>query len=109
VRIVYRAIFLILAILLILFAVSNRGGTTVALWPLPFVAEAPLYLVSFTSLLFGILIGIFAAWVAARNKRRALRVRRRRIEALERELAATQAQLESPSPRTALTVGRQPG
>ena len=93
-RILYRAVFLVIAVFLILFAVSNREGVSVALWPLPFLAELPLYLLCFLSLLLGALIGWSAAWIAGRRDRRELRARRRHIAALERELTATQSQLE---------------
>jgi putative membrane protein len=93
VRILCRAIILLCAVLLILFAVSNRETVSLALWPLPFVVEAPLYLLFFLSLLVGGFLGASATWFAGRRDRRELRRRRRRIEALERELSATQSQL----------------
>jgi uncharacterized integral membrane protein len=109
VRILYRAGFLVVAILLILFAVSNRETVSVGFWPLPFLADAPLYLPCFLSLLIGGLIGSAVTWTAGHRNRRELRARRRRIEALERELTATQSQLEHhPAPaKTQLPVTRQ--
>jgi putative membrane protein len=109
VRIVYRVIILAGAILLILFAVSNRETVSLELWPLPFLVDLPLYLLFFLSLLVGAVIGAFAARIVGRGTRRELRHHRRRSEALERELAATQAQLENrPEPRimTALPANR---
>jgi len=97
VRIVYRAVFLVVAVFLILFAVSNRESVSVALWPLPFLADLPLYFLCFLSLVVGALIGSLAAWIARRRDRRELRARRRQIEALERELTATQSQLDAHS------------
>jgi O-antigen/teichoic acid export membrane protein len=76
VRIVYRAITLASAVFLILFAL-------------------PLYLLFFLSLLIGALIGVSVAWISGRRRRRELQRHRRRIEALERELSATQSQLEN--------------
>ena len=96
-RILYRAGFLVIAIFLILFAVSNRETVSVALWPLPFVTDVALYLLCFLSLALGVLIGVGAAWMGGHGKRRELGARRRRIEALERELAATQARIEDHS------------
>ncbi len=108
-RILYRAVFLVIAIILILFAVSNRETVSVGFWPLPFLADVPLYLLCFFSLLIGALIGLVAAWMAGRRKRRELGARRRRIDALERELTATQSQLEGHSEpeRTGLPATRQ--
>ena len=93
-RILYRSAFLVIAILLILFAVSNRETVPVGFWPLSFLMDVPLYLLCFLSLLFGALIGVAIAWIAGHGNRRELRTRRRRIEALERELMATQSQLD---------------
>jgi lipopolysaccharide assembly protein A len=109
VRILFRAVFLVIAITLILFAVSNRETVSVGFWPLPFLADLPLYLLCFLSLLIGALIGVAAAWIAGHRNRRELSARRRRIEALERELTATQSQLEDhPAPaKTQLSSTRQ--
>jgi lipopolysaccharide assembly protein A len=100
VGILYRAGFLVIAIFLILFAVSNREAVSVGLWPLPFLVDVPLYLLCFLSLALGALIGVAAAWLGGHGKRRELSARRRRVEALERELAATQARIEDHSEST---------
>jgi putative membrane protein len=84
---------LLVAALLALFAVSNRAGVALSLWPLPFLVDAPLYLVAFGGAVLGFLAGEVAAWIAASRRRRELRRQRRRIAALEAELRATQAQL----------------
>ena len=57
-RILFRAVLLVIAISLILFAVSNRETVSVGFWPLPFLADLPLYLLCFLSLLIGALIGV---------------------------------------------------
>ena len=109
-RILYRAGFLVIAIFLILFAVSNRETVSVGFWPLPFLADVPLYLLCSLSLLIGALIGAATASMAGRGKRRELRARRRRIQALERELTVTQSQIgnHSEPAKTQLPVTRQP-
>jgi lipopolysaccharide assembly protein A len=86
-----------LALLLIIFAVSNRDAATVTLWPLPLAIDAPLYLIVLLSLLVGFLAGELVAWFNGRRWRREARFRARRIEALERELAARQT-ITTPSP-----------
>lgn len=105
----YRAGFLVIAVVLILFAVSNRETVAVGFWPLPFLADVPLYLLCFLSLAIGALIGVAIAWMAGYRTRRELRTRRRRIDALERSLMATQSQFEDHSARakTQLPVARQ--
>ena len=108
-RILYRAAFLVIAIVVILFAVSNRETVSVGFWPLPFLADVPLYLLCFLSLMIGALIGSAVAWTAGHHNRRELRARRRRIEALERELTATQSQLKDhpAQAKTLLPVSQQ--
>ena len=108
-RIVYQAVFLVVAILLILFAVSNRETVSIAFWPLPFLADVPLYLLCFLTLFVGALIGCGVASIARLRDRRELRTRRRRIESLERELTATQSQLPGDAAPAAapLPAGRQ--
>ena len=96
-RILYWAGFVVIAIVLILFAVSNRETVSVGFWPLPYLADVPLYLLCFFSLVIGALIGAAIAWTAGHRIRRQLRALRRRIQALERELTATQSQLEGQS------------
>ena len=107
-RILFRAVFLVIAISLILFAVSNRETVSVGFWPLPFLADLPLYLLCFLSLLLGALIGVAAAWIAGHRNRRELSARRRPIEALERELTATQSRTENPSEPTKPQLTQHP-
>jgi lipopolysaccharide assembly protein A len=80
-----------------LFAASNREHVAVRLWPLPDVLDAPLYLVVLMALLCGFLFGELVAWLTAGQTRRLARERMRRIAALERELAATQAKPVAPA------------
>jgi uncharacterized integral membrane protein len=82
----------LVAAVLALFAASNRESVTLGLWPLPFIASLPLYLAILSALLIGFVAGVVAAWIAGRCRRREIRRCGRRITALERELAATQAQ-----------------
>lgn len=98
-RLLFWAFVLLLAAVLASFAGSNRETVSLALWPLPFVAELPLYLTVLAALAIGCILGVFAAWTAGRVRRREVRRRGRRIAALERELAATQAQLPGPAER----------
>jgi len=93
VKLVHWLVTLPLAIILVIFAVSNREGVIVTLWPLPVTLEAPLYLVVLLALFAGFLVGELVAWINGRRWRREARRRARRIEALERELDATQAKL----------------
>jgi uncharacterized integral membrane protein len=79
-----------LALILILFAVSNRTDVTLYFWPLPVALNAPLWLVVLVALLIGFLIGELIAWINGHHWRRQARQKSRRIEELERQLAAQQ-------------------
>ena len=92
-RLIFWALVLLLAVILALFAASNREVVSLALWPLPFAVELPLYLAVLAALAIGLIAGAILTWLGGRHRRRKARRRGRRIAALERELAATQAQL----------------
>ncbi|HVA15086.1 MAG TPA: lipopolysaccharide assembly protein LapA domain-containing protein [Stellaceae bacterium] len=78
----------LVALILIVFAVANRNLITLTFWPLPIALGAPLYLVVLLTLLAGFLLGELVAWLNGRRWRREARRNARRIEELERELAA---------------------
>jgi uncharacterized integral membrane protein len=81
----------LVALVLILFAVSNRESVSIELWPLPALVELPLYLVVLGTLLLGFFAGELVAWVRNRRWRREARRSRDRIAVLERELDAARA------------------
>ncbi len=68
------------ALVLIVFAVTNRDAITLNFWPLPVTLQAPVYLIVFLALLAGFLIGELVAWINGRRWRREARhsARRRR-------------------------------
>lgn len=72
---------------------SNREVVALGFWPLPSVAETPLYLLALAGLVLGFVTGELHAWIGRRRLKRELRRRAREIESLRRELAATQARL----------------
>lgn len=75
-RIVLIAVLLLLAVLLILFAVANRDVTEVVLDPFGgemLTVEMPLYGLAFAALALGVVIGGFAAWLNQAKWRRTAR------------------------------------
>ncbi|MBY0431482.1 MAG: LapA family protein, partial [Rhodospirillales bacterium] len=58
-----------LAIVAVLFAITNRQVVAMDLWPLPLVVNAPLYLPILAALGFGALFGAIAVWLAAGRAR----------------------------------------
>jgi lipopolysaccharide assembly protein A len=93
-------ILALVALVLVLFAVSNREAVSVALWPLPATLDWPLYVVVLGTLVIGFFAGQFVTWVGGWRWRREARRSRDRIARLERELEAARA--ETPAPVAAL-------
>jgi hypothetical protein len=79
-----------LAVLMIAFAVANRGAVEIRLDPLPFTIEAPLFALAYLCVFLGLLCGGLAAWLAGRRWRRLARARGRELArvAAERERGA---------------------
>ena len=98
-RIITWIITIPIAVLAVLFAISNRETVTFALWPTPFTLEAPLYLATLVALVVGFLAGGLIAWLNQGHYRRKARVESDRAYFLERELKESQA-------RTALAEKR---
>ncbi len=99
-RLLSWLVIALLALFAVVFAVSNRDVVTLTLWPFPFALTTQLYLVVLLTVLFGLLVGLLIGWIASWRVRRAARLRARRIEDLERELAAATA-----APRPQATSG----
>ena len=97
-----------LAIVAVVFAISNRAGTTLNLWPLGITVEAPLFILVLGSALVGLIVGGFIAWLSAGATRQRRRAAVHRAEAAERELAYLRQKIEREhsatlAPREAVT------
>jgi uncharacterized integral membrane protein len=80
-----------LAVIVLLFALSNRQGVTVGLWPFEDGIALPLYLIALLPLLAGFLAGVLLAGLKGLKHRRLARAQTRRAADLERQLAAERA------------------
>jgi uncharacterized integral membrane protein len=96
VRLIRWFLFGLATILVTGFAIANRHGVVV--WPHSEDATVPLAIVIVVTLVLGFVAGELAAWIGGRRWRREARHKERRIAVLERELAATQAQLRPEPP-----------
>jgi uncharacterized integral membrane protein len=85
VRIVNSIIGVIVAIFIILFAVSNRAEVEITLWPLPIDVTLGAYAVVLLSVLVGFIAGMVAHWLSSADVRRD----RRRLKAQVRDLEQT--------------------
>lgn len=86
---------MVLALVLIVFAVTNRQGVVVTLWPLPFEAEMPVFLVFFLGLFAGLaLAGVLLAFKGVRHYFELRKTRKEqkglssKVDTLEQELAS---------------------
>jgi uncharacterized integral membrane protein len=89
-KLLFWIVLALVALILMLFAVSNRETVSLGLWLLPGAAiELPLYLLVLGTLIVGFVVGeLVGSWRWRREARRG----RQRIAMLERELEAAQAQ-----------------
>ena len=107
-----------LAILMVMFAVANRGSVAISLDPFSANAPAltvhvPQFLLLLIALIIGVLVGGIAAWLrqskwrrAARRLDRDLRSARAEAEETRRRLAA--AQTPPPAPAIPTIAYRRP-
>jgi uncharacterized integral membrane protein len=78
-----------LAILIVVFCVSNRGTVPVSLDPFgtmpQYVYAVPLFMVIMASLIAGVVLGGIGTWFTQGHHRRAAWLRRHEVERLRRE------------------------
>jgi len=98
-----------LAILMVMFAVANRGSVAISLDPFSANAPAltvrvPMFLLLLVVLIIGVVVGGIAAWLrqskwrrVARRLERDLRIARAETEDARRRLAAAQAPPPTPA------------
>ncbi|MCW2245116.1 putative integral membrane protein [Azospirillum fermentarium] len=89
------------AVLAVLFAVSNRGIVTFSLWPTPFTVDAPVYLATLVFLVVGFVFGGVITWLGQGRHRRRGRVMADRVAILERDLKDAQVRAATAEKRLA--------
>jgi len=73
------------ALIVVLFAVSNREEVDITLWPLPLQVTLGVYAVVLIAVLVGFFGGVVAAWLAGGSVRRD----RRRLKTQVRDMEQT--------------------
>jgi uncharacterized integral membrane protein len=108
-RILHWVLFLLIALIIVVFVVQNRHVVEVSLWPFPFMQQAPLFAVIVLCVLFGFLVGVISAWLSgagtrkkARDLARLRNEKLREINELQKELAAYRGAAPTP-PRPGIT------
>ncbi|KAF0146552.1 MAG: conserved exported protein of unknown function [Rhodospirillaceae bacterium] len=89
------------AIIMVIFAVSNRGLVRLDLWLLPFGIEMPVYLMVLGPLMIGFLFGVVVMWLAAGRLRARVRARTREVRLLEQKALKRQFTDTAPDPAQA--------
>ena len=79
----------------LLFAASNREVVDLAIWPLPFSLPTPIYALVLGSIAFGVIWGGLIGWLAAFRARRRARIETRRADTLEQDLRALREKIEA--------------
>ncbi|MBF0355183.1 MAG: LapA family protein [Alphaproteobacteria bacterium] len=80
-RLLKALIGLPIAVIVVVFAVSNRQTALVSLWPLPFEVATPVFFLALAPLALGVFLGGMAAWLAGGKSRRLSRERARQLKA----------------------------
>ena len=86
-KIVKLALFLIAIVVGVSIGISNRQAVTLALEPLPYSIELPLFIVMFGCLLIGLIAGGIVVWWRDGQVRRRARRAESRAGKLEKELS----------------------
>ena len=104
-RFLRRALFFVVALVAVIFAVTNRQAATVSLWPLPFEATLPLYLVVLGAAAIGLLVGVAASWLSKERMWLRARSAEKQAESWKRRAAERDARASAPR-STALAPAR---
>jgi uncharacterized integral membrane protein len=94
-------IFIPFAVVVVVFAVSNRGPIPINFWPLPFEEQIPLYLISLGTLAVGAFFGGLLTWasvakwrILASSRASDVRFQKNELERLNNKVATLEAELE---------------
>ena len=89
-----KIIAVVVAVVVILFAISNRETVTVEIWPFPYQLSLSLYAVILLSVLVGFISGAVGVWLVGAERRRERRRLRRQVKDLEQSLARHQTPVQ---------------
>ena len=84
----------VVGILVVLFAISNRSTVILELWPLPYFVPFPFYGVVLIATMVGFLGGAIVAWFSASKTRRKARTAAQKASGLEKNFLKLQKKIE---------------
>ncbi len=82
-------------IVVVTFAINNRGSVVLDPWPLDGAITLPAFVVTLVPFLVGFIVGGLALWTSAVPQRRRARQERQRLRAFEAERARTAGAAEN--------------
>lgn len=82
-----RLVWIPLALVGLVFAIANRETVELSLWPLPWSATAPFYMILLATLLVGMIIGAVLTWLGGHHYRVEARQHSRASDRLQRQVA----------------------
>ena len=85
---------IIVGILVVLFAISNRSVVILELWPLPYFVPFPFYGAVLIAAFIGFIGGSIVAWFSAGSARRKARHATRKASGLEKDLDKLKEKIE---------------
>ena len=85
---------IIVGILVVLFAISNRSVVILELWPLPYFVPFPFYGAELIAAFIGFIGGSVVAWFSAGRTRRKVRQTARKASGLEKDLDKLKEKIE---------------
>ena len=78
-------------VVVVVFAVNNRGAVDFDLWPVGLTVAMPLYLTVLGTIVVGFIAGGSVVWIASAQLRRTVRRQRHRVSELERQVKKFEA------------------
>lgn len=90
-RILNSFLAVVVAVLVVLFAVSNRAPVVVEVWPFPYRLELSLYALILLAVFIGFLVGMMTSWLMGGKRRRELKALRQETRDLQASLARANA------------------
>ena len=85
-RIFSGVLGLIVLVLVLAFALSNKQDVTVALWPFKDSLQAPLYAIGLVPLALGFIVGSLQGWIGSLPHRLRLRRVSKELDSIKRNL-----------------------
>ena len=85
---------IVIGVLVVLFAISNRSTVILELWPFPYFMPFPFYGAVLAAAFLGFIGGAIIAWFSAGRQRRKARRTSRRASGLEQDLDKLKEKIE---------------